>query len=279
MLLDPAGCRRRRRTQPRRAALHHDDRVVAILADRGGGESEHVPRRGRLENAFEAHRGDVMALIDDHVAVAQDLVGHGPPMHEALEHRHVDLTRDPTPTSADLTQRIIRELEERRKLLPPLVKEVTSVDDDEGIDSAGRDHGRGKDGLPESSRCGEHTGVVPEEFGTSAALLGVQLSEEAGRDRPAGLSLVTDLDPDAIAPQEGNRLVRAAARQRQVPLMILGPVDDPRLAKCREPHRLGRVEVGVLKRGDASKTSHERRRQALALEEYLTSEDDLNARR
>jgi len=119
---------------------------------------------------------------------------------------------------------------------------------------------------------------VAQEFGASSALLCVQLSEEAARDRLAALSLVGDLHPDAVAPQEGDRLVRTAARQREVPLMVLRPVDNSRLSEGRQPHCLGRVEVGVLKRCDAPKAADKSRRQALSLEEDLASEDDLNAR-
>jgi len=51
-------------------------------------------------------------------------------MHQALEDSHVDLPRHAAPASADLTQRAVGELEKRSELLPPLVEEVTPVDDD-----------------------------------------------------------------------------------------------------------------------------------------------------
>ena len=49
--------------------MHKDDRVVAVFADRGRGQSDDVLRFHLSQYSLERESGDVVAFIHDHVAV------------------------------------------------------------------------------------------------------------------------------------------------------------------------------------------------------------------
>ena len=59
-----------------RTALHEDDRVMAVLPRHRRGQPQHVAGLGRPRDGFEAHGGEVMAFIDDDMAVIGDQIGH-----------------------------------------------------------------------------------------------------------------------------------------------------------------------------------------------------------
>ena len=65
--LDLLGMRQR---VPDGAALHGDDRVVSVAALRGRGEAGYGARREVAQESLEREGWDVMALVDDDVAVA-----------------------------------------------------------------------------------------------------------------------------------------------------------------------------------------------------------------
>jgi len=58
----------------RRTALHEDDRLPAIAPDGRGRQSKHIPCLCALEDRFERYCGDVVALIDDDLAVVLHLL-------------------------------------------------------------------------------------------------------------------------------------------------------------------------------------------------------------
>ena len=59
-------------------ALHEDDRMVTILAGDGRGQAENVPRLCPARHELEARRGQMMAFIDDQMAVVRHEVGDFP---------------------------------------------------------------------------------------------------------------------------------------------------------------------------------------------------------
>src|SRR5690606_8611241 len=70
-MLKAARCDLRLRVNlhPDGAALHMDERMVAVLARRGGREPENVLWFCHFQYLFKTERGDVMALIDDDLAI------------------------------------------------------------------------------------------------------------------------------------------------------------------------------------------------------------------
>ena len=75
---------------PDRPALHEDDRVVAILAGDGRRQPEHEPRLGLSRDLLEAVGRQVMALVDDQVAVVGDAIVDDALSDEALNHGDIE---------------------------------------------------------------------------------------------------------------------------------------------------------------------------------------------
>ncbi len=55
-----------------RATLHEDDRMMSVFTDNGRGQTHDVPRFRPPSDKLEACRGQVMAFIDDQMAVVGD---------------------------------------------------------------------------------------------------------------------------------------------------------------------------------------------------------------
>jgi len=61
-----------------RTALHEDDRMVTILACDGGRQAKHESGLGAPCNLFESARRQMVAFIDDHVAIIGDEISDHP---------------------------------------------------------------------------------------------------------------------------------------------------------------------------------------------------------
>lgn len=81
---------RRGRRVADRPALHEDDRLLAVASDRGRRQAKHIFELGPLEDCVEGDCADMVALLDDHVAVALDQRGHIPLAGQGLHHGNVD---------------------------------------------------------------------------------------------------------------------------------------------------------------------------------------------
>ena len=75
-----------------RPALHEDDWLLAITANRRGGESEHVFRLYPLQDRIERHGPDVVALVDDDVTVIFDQGVNLALTRQGLHHSDVNLS-------------------------------------------------------------------------------------------------------------------------------------------------------------------------------------------
>ena len=120
-------------TKPDRPALHHDDRVVSVFSNRGGRQAENVPALDPFEHLLEGESGNVMALIHDDMAVFGDQILHSPSTIQALEDRDVDVPCPAVRSPSDPAHRIRRQSQKGGQLLLPLIHELPSVDQHQGV--------------------------------------------------------------------------------------------------------------------------------------------------
>ena len=84
-----------------RTALHEDDGVVAVLASDGRGQSKNEPRLRLPGHLFETVRGEVVALVDDEMAVPIHAIVDHAFLDETLNDGHVDDARGRASSTAD----------------------------------------------------------------------------------------------------------------------------------------------------------------------------------
>ncbi len=86
-----SGCRLHPRIHavPDRPALHEDDRVVTVLSGHGRRQPENEPRLGLSRDPLEAVRRQVVALVDDQVAVVGHAIVDDTLLDQALNHRDI----------------------------------------------------------------------------------------------------------------------------------------------------------------------------------------------
>ena len=147
----------------------------------------------------------MVALVDDHVAVARDDVVHAPLADEALEHRDVQPTRRLALACTDLADRFRIEAEEHPELGHPLVEQRLPMDQDEGAPPACR-HEVGPDHrLADARWRDEDAGVVCQEGPGGLLLDGGQLALEPEVERLACLTPILDGQAAARAAEERSR--------------------------------------------------------------------------
>ena len=90
-------------------------------------QAHHESGSGLAYHLLEAVRRQVMALIDDHMAVLSDAVIHDTFSDEALNDADINQSSRAISSSADSSDRLRRDIEERRETLNPLVEQLPAM--------------------------------------------------------------------------------------------------------------------------------------------------------
>jgi len=86
-----------------RTALHEDDRMVTVLACDGCRQADYKSGFGLAYYLLETVRRQVMALVDNHMAVLGDAVIDHALSDETLNYADVDVSSRAAPTTSDST--------------------------------------------------------------------------------------------------------------------------------------------------------------------------------
>src|SRR5262245_39865121 len=86
-----------------RATLHEDDRMVTVLACDGRRQADDESCFGLACDLFETVRRQMVALVDDHMAVLGHSVIDDALSDETLNYADVDVSSRATPTTSDST--------------------------------------------------------------------------------------------------------------------------------------------------------------------------------
>ena len=148
------------RPETHRAALHEHDGVVAVLARHGRRQPQHVPDLCPARDLLEADCGEMVALVDDEMAVVGDDVVYLVAAHEALDDGNVNDACGLAPAVADPPDSGGGQIEERSEPRHPLVHELAAVNEDEGVGFAGGQQRCRDDRLAERGSRRQHTGVM-----------------------------------------------------------------------------------------------------------------------
>ncbi len=261
------------------SALHEDDGVVAVLAGDGGGQAGDVSRLGAAGDEFETAGGEVVAFVDDEVAVVGDAVVHGAFANEALDEGDVEGAGEFAASAAQATNGFCGQVEEGGEAFEPLLHELLAVNKDEGIHSAPGDEPGGEDGLAEGGRGGEDAGVVGEHGEGGGLLLGAEGGGEADIELGAGLAFVPHLEANVKFPEEGLEVFQTAAWKGDVRGIVFGAGDDAGFVVGGQAHGLGAVEFGILKCGEADEAVAEGGRKIGFRDVDLVGENDVEGGR
>jgi hypothetical protein len=108
-------------------ALHEDDRVMAVFPCHRRGQPQHVAGLGGPRDGLKAHGGEVVAFIDDDMAVIGDQIRHDASPNQALHKGDIDdSSRLPLPAMDD-PDAIRRDVQKRLEPCHPLFEELLRV--------------------------------------------------------------------------------------------------------------------------------------------------------
>ena len=153
------------------------------------------------------------------------------------------------------------------------------MDEDERVRIPFRDHPGRDDRFAEGRRGGQNPRLVGQQGAGRRLLFGRQRPNKLGTEVGADLALIPDLGLDAVHGEQIDRRVQTAPGQGDVLHEHLGARDDPRRPEGREPHRLGGIELRVLKRGEPGEAVDERRWKFASVDEDLIPQHDFDAGR
>lgn len=142
-----------------------------------------------------------------------------------------------------------------------------------------RDEPGGHDRLAERGGRRQHAGVVRKQGVCGLPLLRSQVALEGHRERLAILALVSDRGPDTEIFEERERFIETAARQTDMPRVILGARDDARRAIRGQPHGLRLVELGILERSETQQLIPQCRIQICLLDVGLVAQHEFECLR
>ena len=187
-----------------RAELEADQVIEAVAPVRRGGEPDPVAGGDGADGGLERGGRDVVALIDDDLAVGAELVGEVGSAGECLQSGDVDDAGELGSAAAELPR---FEAEEVGDLAAPLVGERLAVDQHERGNGSLGDDGTGHDGLPRAGRSDQESQLVRQHRLHCFLLLRPEIEGRREIQGISGDSLIVDLDLAAGSLDESRRRV------------------------------------------------------------------------
>ncbi len=163
---------------PDGSALHEQDRLQAVAAHQGGRQPQQISGLHLPEDGLKRGGGDVVAFIDDHLAVALHHGIHLPFAHQRLHHSDVELAGGFGLTPTDGTDRLWRDVQERLQPLLPLAQQFGPMHQHQGVHSTARQDRRRHHRFPEGCRRLQHADVVAQHRRHRRLLVIPQLTRE-----------------------------------------------------------------------------------------------------
>src|SRR5207249_6221529 len=114
------------------------------------GQADDVAGLRLREHAFERDGREVVALVDDYLAVVRDDILNLLLVDEALDHRDVELAIPGFLARSDLPDLLRLDAQEERQLRQPLVEKRPSMDQDQRAAAPFRNEIRADDRLADS---------------------------------------------------------------------------------------------------------------------------------
>ncbi|PTW96677.1 hypothetical protein C8N33_1247 [Pararhodobacter aggregans] len=248
---------------PNGPALHEDDGMVTVFSGDGCRQTDDIAGLRSARDKLKTRRGQVVAFIDDQLAVVSHDVVDYAVSDQALDKRHVNHACRFPPSTANCADLLGVDLKEGLQPLNPLVEKFTTMHQNQRVSGAMSNQGRRDDGFAEGCGRGKHASIMRDERLEGAPLRRPKLTKELNRARQRGsiAALVVQFCLRTVFGQDFNRLIKAASRQGNVAWVQLGKGDHARLSEGGQPHRLRPIELGVLESCDPYQLGNHRRGQ------------------
>ena len=156
--------------EPSRATLHIDDRMVTVFSRRRRSKTNDILSLHLLHNLLESERRDMVALVDDHMAILGDKVLHFLFPVQALNDCNIHPSSPVRLPATDLPNRFRWQIQEHYQPLMPLIEQLLPVNHNQRIDLAIRDQPGRNGGLSESRWSAKDSFVMLGDLGNGFQL-------------------------------------------------------------------------------------------------------------
>ena len=120
----------------------------------------------------------VVALVDDHLPIVLDQRIHLALAGQGLRHGDIDLAGGFGFATANGADHALADAQERLQTFLPLLEQLSSVHQHQGVDTSPGNHRGGGDRLAEGRRRAQHPGIVGEHSGNGSLLVETQSADK-----------------------------------------------------------------------------------------------------
>src|SRR6266568_7900161 len=191
-----------------------------------------------------------MALVHNDVTVIRNEVFDVTFSLQALNYGHINRTSSLVLSSAELSDTPTGKIQECCQSLAPLVHQLTTVYENQRVDSSLPDHICTNNGLSERRRRTQYALVVSEHLSTGFLLFRSQLGLKRHVYMLPCCSFILNLCLYAVVFEDSDHLFDAPPRETDVFGETLATGYDSWFAVRRESHSLSFVEFWILKSRD-----------------------------
>ena len=177
------------------AALHEDDRMVPVLARHSCGQPGNKFRLCPTSHLLKAVGRQMVAFVNDQMAVFGYTVVNDAFAYQALNERDVNHAVGFLSSASDMTDRLRRQIEKCAKSLNPLLEQLSSMHEHQRVDATLRNQPCGDDGFPERRGGGQNADIMTEHrvCGDSVALGAMPRGTPLSSGRPANPFVANDM--------------------------------------------------------------------------------------
>ena len=235
-----------------RSTLHEDDGLLPVAADGRGGQPMNKPGLDPLEYGVKAQGPDMVAFVNNHLAVVRhqriDFAFSG----QRLHHSNVDAASGLGCAALNDADHLPAHAQKGLQALLPLLEQLRAVHQNQGVDAPAGNEIGGHDRLAESRRRAQHPGVIGQQACDRSLLVQAQGSLEADIKDLTLTARIVQRARYAVFQEQRLRSLQTATGQGNVLGIILRAANDAGLVPHRHAHGLRLVELGVLERSQAN---------------------------
>src|SRR2546422_8956809 len=188
-----------------------------------------------------------MALVHNDVTVIRNEVFDDAFPLQALNDRYINHTSSLVLSSTELSDTPTGKIQESCQSLTPLVHQLTTVHENQGVYGSLPDHVCADNGLSKRRRRTQYALVVSEHLSTGVLLFRPQLGVKRDVYVLSCCSFILNLCFYAVVFEDSNHFFEASPRETDVFGKTLATGYDSWLAVGRESHGLSLVKFWILK--------------------------------
>ena len=172
---------------------------MSVLSGGRGGHSQNVLCFDLAKNALECKSREMMAFVDDGVAVLGYKIMNYALVLQALDYSDVDRSGSLVLSSPELPNVVDGHSQKGRKALAPLVHQLTSMYENQRADTSPRNKAGSDHRLSKCGRSAKYSLIMSQQLSDRVVLFSSQFSVKRNIDVLSCSSFILNLGSDSMS--------------------------------------------------------------------------------